>query len=134
MTSEKSKSTSVTPISDLRPNLEEAIRRRAYELYEQRGCKDGHDTDHLDHLLCFSLTAGSSSTLLGTAPPLGRKSYLFVKRGDRRLNRKCGCGFCDVSSSRECVLPRRPQHRISKRCYKEMYEEIGSMLPMRKES
>jgi Protein of unknown function (DUF2934) len=25
--------------------LEEAIRRRAYELYEQRGREDGHDTE-----------------------------------------------------------------------------------------
>ncbi len=45
MTSEKSKSTSVASISDPRPNFEEAIRRRAYELYEQRGRKDGHDMD-----------------------------------------------------------------------------------------
>jgi len=26
-------------------NLEEEIRRRAYELYEERGCEDGHDLD-----------------------------------------------------------------------------------------
>jgi hypothetical protein len=45
MPSEKSKSTSVTPIPDPRPNLEEEIRCRAYELYEQRGRKDGHDVD-----------------------------------------------------------------------------------------
>lgn len=45
MTSEKSKNTSVTPISEPRPTLEETIRRRAYELYEQRGRKDGHDMD-----------------------------------------------------------------------------------------
>ncbi len=45
MTSEKGKSTSVTLISDPRPNLEEEIRRRAFELYEQRGRQDGHDMD-----------------------------------------------------------------------------------------
>ena len=27
------------------PNLEEEIRRRAYELYEKRGREDGHDLD-----------------------------------------------------------------------------------------
>jgi hypothetical protein len=27
------------------PNLEEEIRRRAYELYEERGREDGHDVD-----------------------------------------------------------------------------------------
>ena len=27
------------------PNLEEEIRRRAYELYEERGHEDGHDID-----------------------------------------------------------------------------------------
>jgi Protein of unknown function (DUF2934) len=27
------------------PNLEEDIRRRAYELYEERGREDGHDLD-----------------------------------------------------------------------------------------
>jgi Protein of unknown function (DUF2934) len=45
MTSEKSKNTSVRPISESQPNLEEAIRRRAYALYEQRGREDGHDVD-----------------------------------------------------------------------------------------
>ncbi len=45
MTTEKSKNTSVAAISEPRPSLEEAIRRRAYELYEQRGRKDGHDMD-----------------------------------------------------------------------------------------
>ena len=28
------------------PNLEEEIRRRAYELYEKRGREDGHDLDN----------------------------------------------------------------------------------------
>ncbi len=27
------------------PNLEDNIRRRAYELYEERGREDGHDLD-----------------------------------------------------------------------------------------
>ena len=45
MASEQSKNTSVQPIHEPRPNLEEAIRRRAYELYEQRGRRDGHDVD-----------------------------------------------------------------------------------------
>jgi hypothetical protein len=27
------------------PNLEEEIRCRAYELYEARGCEDGHDLE-----------------------------------------------------------------------------------------
>ena len=45
MTTEKSKNTSVAAISEPRPNLEESIRRRAYELYEQRGREDGHDVD-----------------------------------------------------------------------------------------
>lgn len=27
------------------PNREQAIRRRAYALYEERGCEDGHDVD-----------------------------------------------------------------------------------------
>lgn len=45
MPSEKGKSTSVTAISDPRPNLEEEIHRRTYELYEQRGREDGLDLD-----------------------------------------------------------------------------------------
>jgi Protein of unknown function (DUF2934) len=45
MPTEQSKSQSVTPISDPRPNLDEEIRRRAYELYEQRDRNDGHDMD-----------------------------------------------------------------------------------------
>jgi hypothetical protein len=42
----------VPPVAELKKhaspipiNLEEEIRRRAYELYEQRGCKDGHQDD-----------------------------------------------------------------------------------------
>ena len=31
------------------PNLEEEIRRRAYELYEERGREDGHDVDDWLH-------------------------------------------------------------------------------------
>jgi hypothetical protein len=45
MPSEKLKSMPVTPITDPHPNLEEEIRRRAYELYQTRGCEDGHDVD-----------------------------------------------------------------------------------------
>ena len=45
MATEKSKNTSVAAISEPRPNLEEAIRRRAYELYEERGREDGYDVD-----------------------------------------------------------------------------------------
>jgi hypothetical protein len=45
MKSEKNKSTPVTAISDQRPNLEEEIRCRAYELYVDRDRKDGHDFD-----------------------------------------------------------------------------------------
>jgi len=40
---------SKTPTSVLRenpvPNVEGEIRRRAYELYEQRGREDGHDVE-----------------------------------------------------------------------------------------
>ena len=32
-----------SPITD--PNLEEEIRRRAYEFYEARGREDGHDVE-----------------------------------------------------------------------------------------
>jgi hypothetical protein len=45
MTSGKNRRTYVTPISDAHPNLDEEIRRRAYELYESRGREDGHDID-----------------------------------------------------------------------------------------
>lgn len=34
-----------TPTTESQPNLEEEIRRRAYELYEKRGREDGHDLD-----------------------------------------------------------------------------------------
>ncbi|HEU5401443.1 MAG TPA: DUF2934 domain-containing protein [Terriglobales bacterium] len=33
------------PIRQAPQNMEEAIRSRAYELYEQRGHDDGHDID-----------------------------------------------------------------------------------------
>ena len=33
------------PAGKSHPNLEEDIRRRAYELYERRGREDGHDLD-----------------------------------------------------------------------------------------
>ena len=31
--------------TESRPNLEEEIRRRAHELYEERGREDGHDME-----------------------------------------------------------------------------------------
>ncbi|MGE5204053.1 MAG: DUF2934 domain-containing protein [Chlamydiota bacterium] len=34
-----------TELKPQTPELEERIRRRAYELYEQRGRLDGHDVD-----------------------------------------------------------------------------------------
>jgi oligoendopeptidase F len=45
MPTEKTKSASVTPITDQIFNLDEEIRRRAYELYEKRGRDDGHELD-----------------------------------------------------------------------------------------
>ena len=45
MPTEKTKSASVTPITDQIFSLDEEIRRRAYELYEKRGRDDGHDVD-----------------------------------------------------------------------------------------
>lgn len=35
-----------TPEDVLQVELEENIRRRAYEIYQARGCEDGHDLDH----------------------------------------------------------------------------------------
>jgi Protein of unknown function (DUF2934) len=37
--------TAKTLVIEPSPNLEEEIRRRAYELYEERGRQDGHDLD-----------------------------------------------------------------------------------------
>jgi len=34
-----------TLATESHPNFEVEIRRRAYELYEERGCEDGHDLD-----------------------------------------------------------------------------------------
>lgn len=45
MATERTKNTPVISIGDQHPNLEEEIRRRAYELYETRGREDGHDVD-----------------------------------------------------------------------------------------
>jgi hypothetical protein len=39
----------VMPAGESAPNLEEEIRRRAYELYEARGREDGHDLDDWLH-------------------------------------------------------------------------------------
>jgi len=38
-------STTSIPTEEITPELQEAIRVRAYELYEQRGREDGHDID-----------------------------------------------------------------------------------------
>ena len=40
------------------PNLDEEIRRRAYELYESRGREDGHDVD--DWLRAETETTGTA--------------------------------------------------------------------------
>ena len=50
-----------TPTTESHPNLEEEIRRRAYELYEARGREDGHD---LDDWLCAEaeITAKAAKT------------------------------------------------------------------------
>ncbi len=41
-------------------NLDELIRRRAYDLYEQRGCLDGHDVD--DWLQAEAEVSGKSKS------------------------------------------------------------------------
>jgi hypothetical protein len=45
MPTEKPKSASVTSITEQILNLNEDIRRRAYEIFEKRGRDDGHDVD-----------------------------------------------------------------------------------------
>jgi hypothetical protein len=45
MPSDSIKSASVPAITDPHPNLDEEIRRLAYEFYETRGREDGHDVD-----------------------------------------------------------------------------------------
>lgn len=45
MPTEKTKSASFTPVTDQISNLDEEIRRRAYEIYEKRGRDDGYDVD-----------------------------------------------------------------------------------------
>jgi hypothetical protein len=44
MPTEKTKS-AFTPVTDQISNLDEEIRRRAYEIYEKRGRDDGYDVD-----------------------------------------------------------------------------------------
>jgi hypothetical protein len=39
------KKTPTSVATETHPNLEEEIRRRAYELYEERGREDGRDLD-----------------------------------------------------------------------------------------
>ena len=45
MATERTKNKPISSIGDQHPNLDEEIRCRAYELYENRGCGDGHDVD-----------------------------------------------------------------------------------------
>jgi len=64
-----------TPTSVLRenpvPNVEGEIRRRAYELYEQRGREDGHD---VEDWLCaeeqVTQTRGRRRTIGGSVTPI----------------------------------------------------------------
>jgi len=51
--------TARTLTTDPHANLEEEIRRRAYELYEARGREDGHDLDDWLH---------AAAEITGTAP------------------------------------------------------------------
>ena len=44
-------------VTDAHPNLEEEIRRRAFEIYVDRGREDGHDLD--DWLLAEAEVLGS---------------------------------------------------------------------------
>jgi len=53
------------------PNVEDEIRRRAYELYEQRGREDGHDVE--DWLLAeeeLTLKRGRRRTIGGSVTPI----------------------------------------------------------------
>ena len=45
MAKDPTKKPPLEPTSKSHPNLEEEIRRSAYELYEQRGCEDGRALD-----------------------------------------------------------------------------------------
>ncbi len=45
MPKEPTKKPTANARTESHPNLEEEIRRRAYEIYEQRGREDGHDLD-----------------------------------------------------------------------------------------
>jgi hypothetical protein len=55
---ETMKSRSTKSTTDPHPNMDEEIRRRAYELYEKRGCESGHDVD--DWLRAEAEVNGSS--------------------------------------------------------------------------
>jgi len=47
MTSPKKPVESTKPQElSIEPDLDERIRRRAYEIYQARGSEDGHDLDH----------------------------------------------------------------------------------------
>jgi hypothetical protein len=58
MPKETTKKTPTNVSTEPHPNLEEEIRRRAYELYEFRGREDGHDLD--DWLLAEDEILGSA--------------------------------------------------------------------------
>jgi len=45
VTNDPSKKKPKNSATESHTNLEEEIRRRAYELYEARGCEDGHDLE-----------------------------------------------------------------------------------------
>ncbi len=45
MAKHRRKKSPVSTTGEFDPNLEEEIRRRAYELYQERGCEHGHDLD-----------------------------------------------------------------------------------------
>ncbi len=54
-----------SPATESHPNLEEEIRRRAYELYEARGWEDGHDLD--DWLQAEAEVVGTTEELVAAA-------------------------------------------------------------------
>ncbi len=45
MAKHRRKKSPVSTTAEFDPNLEEEIRRRAYELYQERGREHGHDLD-----------------------------------------------------------------------------------------
>lgn len=45
MSKDRSQKPSASMATELHPNLEEEIRRRAYEIYQERGRQDGRDVE-----------------------------------------------------------------------------------------